>query len=121
MRETLKTGGFIVVRSSLLIFSIRCDATVLNFIVTAVIELDPQSPPPPPPSPVPVMDTPIPGHSSEIRILRGNTAVETKATSKVNRTRVKRVLIYSKIENATLCSLPWTQVANFFSEGTTLL
>ena len=25
-------------------------------------------------------------------------------------------LIYSKIENATLCSLPWTQVANYISK-----
>ena len=39
--------------------------------------------------------------------------METKATLKVVRARVKRVLIYSKIENAILCSLPWTQVANF--------
>ena len=28
--------------------------------------------------------------------------------------------IYSKIDNATLCSLPWTQVANFTSKGTVL-
>ena len=45
--------------------------------------------------------------------LRGDTVEETKATLKVVRTRVKRVLIYSKIENAALWSLPWTQVANF--------
>ena len=32
----------------------------------------------------------------------------------VVRTRVEYVFIYSKTENATLCSLPWTQVANFF-------
>ena len=30
--------------------------------------------------------------------LRGDTVVETKATLKVARTRLKRVLIYSKIE-----------------------
>ena len=35
--------------------------------------------------------------------LRGDTVVETKATLKVVRARVKCVLIYSKIENATLC------------------
>ena len=33
-------------------------------------------------------------------ILRGGTAVETKATLKVVRTRVKYVLTYSKIKNA---------------------
>ena len=32
--------------------------------------------------------------------------METKATLKVVRTRLKRVLIYSKIDNATFCSLP---------------
>ena len=45
-------------------------------------------------------------------------AAETKATSKVVRTRVKFVLIYSKIKNAALSSLPWTLVANFISKGT---
>ena len=44
--------------------------------------------------------------------------METKATLKVVRARVKCVLIYSKIEKATLCSLPRTQVANFVSKGT---
>ena len=44
--------------------------------------------------------------------------VKTKTTLKVVRTRVKRVLIYLKIENTTLCSLPWTQVAHFISRGT---
>ena len=44
--------------------------------------------------------------------------VETKATLKVVKTRLEHVLIYSKIENASLCPLPWTQVANFISEGT---
>ena len=39
--------------------------------------------------------------------------METKATLKVVRTRVKCVLIYSNIETATLCSLLRTQVANF--------
>ena len=38
------------------------------------------------------------------------TVVETKATLKVVRTGVKRVLIYSMPENATFCSLPWSQV-----------
>ena len=37
---------------------------------------------------------------------------------KVVRTRVKRVLFNSKIENATLCALPWTLVANVISKGT---
>ena len=32
------------------------------------------------------------------------------------RTREKYVLIYSNIETATLCSLPWAQVANFISK-----
>ena len=40
-------------------------------------------------------------------------------TLKVVGTRLKRVLIYSKIDNATLCSLPWTRVVNFISKGTT--
>ena len=44
--------------------------------------------------------------------------METKVTLKVVRTRVKRVLIYSKIENAVLCSLPWTQLEKFISKGT---
>ena len=44
---------------------------------------------------------------------KGDTAVETKTTLTVVRARVKCVLIYSIIEIATLCSLPWTQVANF--------
>ena len=44
--------------------------------------------------------------------------METMATLKVVRTRVKYVLVNSKIENAILCSLPWTQVANFcFQKG----
>ena len=50
--------------------------------------------------------------------LRGDMVVETKATLKVVRTGVKRVLIYSKIENATFCSLPWTRAVNFISKGT---
>ena len=49
---------------------------------------------------------------------KGNTVVETKATLKVVRTKVKRLVIYSKIENPTLCSLPFTQVANFISKRT---
>ena len=48
--------------------------------------------------------------------LRGDSAVETKATLTVARARVKCVLIYSNIENAILCSLLWTQVANFISK-----
>ena len=44
--------------------------------------------------------------------------METKATLRVVRTRVKYVLVYLKIENATLCSLPWTQVSNCISKGT---
>ena len=44
--------------------------------------------------------------------------MKTKATLKVVRTKLKRVLIYSKIEKAILCLLPWTQVANFVSKGT---
>ena len=36
----------------------------------------------------------------------------------VVRARVTCVLIYSNIQNATLCSLPWTQVANFISKRT---
>ena len=39
-------------------------------------------------------------------MLRGYTIVETKATVTVVRTRVKCVLIFSKIENAILYSLP---------------
>ena len=50
--------------------------------------------------------------------LRGDTVAQTKATLKSVRTRVKRVLVYSKIENAVLCWLPWTQVANCISKGT---
>ena len=46
--------------------------------------------------------------------------IYSKTTLKVVRTGVKRVLIYSKIEKATLCSLPWTQAANFISKGTIL-
>ena len=37
--------------------------------------------------------------------LRGDTVVETKATLTVVRARVKCVLIYSNIENTTLCYL----------------
>ena len=50
--------------------------------------------------------------------LRDDTVLETKVTLKVVRTRVQRVLLYSKTENATLCSLPWTQAVNFISKGT---
>ena len=52
--------------------------------------------------------------------LRRDTVVETKATLKVVRTSGKYVLrkLYSKLEKATVCSLPRTQVANFISEGT---
>ena len=39
--------------------------------------------------------------------------MDTKATLTIVRARVKYVPIYSNIENATLCSFPWTQVANF--------
>ena len=52
------------------------------------------------------------------KLLRGDTTAETKATLKVVKARLKRVLIYSKIQNATLCLLPWTQVAHFISKGT---
>ena len=38
--------------------------------------------------------------------LRGDTVLETKATLKVVGTSLKRVLIYSKTDKATLCSLP---------------
>ena len=58
---------------------------------------------------------PVSSHTID---LREGTVVETKATLKVARTGVKRVLVYSKIENGTLCSLPWTQVVNFMSKGT---
>ena len=44
--------------------------------------------------------------------------VKKKSTLKVVRIRVKCDLIYSKIENGTLCSLLWTQVANFISKRT---
>ena len=44
--------------------------------------------------------------------------MRTKAALKVDRARVKCVLIYSHIENVTLCLLPWTQVANFISKQT---
>ena len=50
-------------------------------------------------------------------MLRGDTVVETKGILKVVRTRVRRVLIYSNIDSATLCLLPWTQDANFISKG----
>ena len=49
--------------------------------------------------------------------VRDDTEVETNATLKVVRTRVKYFLMYSKTENAILRSLPWTQVANFISKG----
>ena len=39
--------------------------------------------------------------------------MKTKATLTAVRARVKCVLIYSNIENATICLLPWIQVANF--------
>ena len=39
--------------------------------------------------------------------------MKTKATLKVVTTRIKRVLIYSKIVNATISSLPGTLVENF--------
>ena len=57
---------------------------------------------------------------SQINNLRGDKVVETKATLKVVRTRVKSVLIFSNIETAALCSLPWTHVANFISKRTML-
>ena len=47
--------------------------------------------------------------------------METKVTLKMVRTGVKRVLIYSKIENATLCSLPWTQAVNFYFKRDNIL
>ena len=50
--------------------------------------------------------------------LRGDAVVETKATLKVVGARVKCVLRYSSIKNATLCSLPWTQAVNFISKRT---
>ena len=40
--------------------------------------------------------------------------VETKTSLKVVRARLKTYIL--KIKNATLCSLPWTQVANFISK-----
>ena len=46
--------------------------------------------------------------------------METKTTVKVVRARVKRVLIYLKIEIATLSSLPRTLVTNFVPKGTLL-
>ena len=49
--------------------------------------------------------------------LRGDTVVGTKATFEVVRTRVKCVLIYSKTENALLCSLPWTQAEAVSQKG----
>ena len=48
--------------------------------------------------------------------LRGDRVVKTKETLTVVRARTKCVLISSNIENATLCSLAWTQVANFLSK-----
>ena len=57
-------------------------------------------------------------HSSPVYLLRGDTVVEAKVTLKVVRTGVKRVLMYSKVENATFCSFPWTQTVNFISKGT---
>ena len=51
--------------------------------------------------------------------LRGDAVAETKTTLIVVRTREKQVIIYWKIERATLCSLPRTQVANFILKGTT--
>ena len=42
--------------------------------------------------------------------------METKATLKVVRARVNRVLIYSRIENATLSLLPWT-LQTLFQNG----
>ena len=48
----------------------------------------------------------------------GDMVVKTKATLKVVRARVKRVLIYANIENVTLRSLPRIQIANFISKRT---
>ena len=47
--------------------------------------------------------------------------METKATLKVVRTRVKRVLVYSMVENSLLSLLPWKQVANSILKGTIFL
>ena len=46
--------------------------------------------------------------------LRGDTVVETKAILKVVR---MDDLVDSKTENATLRSLPWTQVQTLFQKG----
>ena len=52
-----------------------------------------------------------------IGLLIGDTVVEKVATLTVFRARVMCVLIlYSSIENGTLCSFPGTQVANFISK-----
>ena len=42
-------------------------------------------------------------------LLRGDTEVETRVTLKVVIIGTMRYLIYTKIENASLCSLLWTQ------------
>ena len=51
-----------------------------------------------------------------IHIKEGHGSENKGKSLKVVRTRVKRVLIYSKIENTTLSALPWTLVANFLSK-----
>ena len=53
-------------------------------------------------------------------LLRGDIALETKATLKVVRTRVEHVLIIIFIDRECypFSSIPWTQVANFISKGT---
>ena len=67
-----------------------------------------------------MLDMPVPnrGQLAHVASLRGGAVLETKATLEVVRTRVECVLICSKIANATPCSLPWTQAANFVSKGT---
>ena len=46
------------------------------------------------------------------------TQNKSKVCPYILRTRVKYVLIYSKMENVILCSLPWTHVANLIWKGT---
>ena len=51
--------------------------------------------------------------------LRGDTLAESKAALKAgNQNKSKACSIYSKIDNATLCPLAWTQAVNFISKGT---
>ena len=54
------------------------------------------------PSAYPYSTRRLAGRPLEHQLLRGHTVVETKVTLKVVRTRVKRVLMYSKVENASM-------------------